>query len=96
MKNKRTAGKINRWEKSKIVLSLITILLPQLILTCVLLQEGCIVVAAILHYFFLAVFCWMLCEGIIIYVMFVKVIYHGFFQRMYFFWLIGWGKITLI
>ena len=25
-------------------------------------------------------------------VMFVKVIYHGFFQRMYFFLFLGWGK----
>ncbi|XP_065897929.1 adhesion G protein-coupled receptor L3-like isoform X2 [Dysidea avara] len=54
-------------------------------------EVACIIVTVLLHYFFLAVFCWMLCEGIIMLVMFVKVIYHGFFQRMYFFLFLGWG-----
>ncbi|XP_065914929.1 adhesion G protein-coupled receptor L3-like [Dysidea avara] len=54
-------------------------------------EVACTIVTVLLHYFFLAVFCWMLCEGIMILVMFVKVIYHGVFQHMIFFLLLGWG-----
>ncbi|XP_065913574.1 adhesion G protein-coupled receptor L4-like isoform X2 [Dysidea avara] len=55
-------------------------------------SEGtCLVVAILLHYFFLAVFCWMLCEGIIILVMFFALFYKGIFQRLFFFMIIGWG-----
>ena len=57
-----------------------------------LLQGGCIFVATLLHYLFLAVFCWMLCEAIIIYVLFIALFYKGIFQRMYTFLIIGWGK----
>ncbi|XP_065913586.1 adhesion G protein-coupled receptor L4-like [Dysidea avara] len=54
-------------------------------------EEGCIVVTTFLHYFFLAVFCWMLCEGIIILFMLLAVFYKGLFQEMYFFMFLGWG-----
>ena len=53
-------------------------------------------VAILLHYFFLAVFCWMLCEGIIILVMFFALFYKGIFQRLFFFMIIGWGKALLV
>ena len=55
-------------------------------------QEACIVVAALLHYFLLATFCWMLCEGIKLLMLLVFVFYKGFLQRMHFFMIIGWGK----
>ncbi|XP_065911491.1 adhesion G-protein coupled receptor D1-like isoform X1 [Dysidea avara] len=54
-------------------------------------RAACIVVTVLLHYFFLATFSWMLCEGIIIYVLLVKVFYKGFFKRLPFYFLVGWG-----
>ena len=36
-------------------------------------QILCTVVAALLHYFFLCAFCWMLCEGIMLYLLLVVV-----------------------
>ena len=60
------------------------------------LQAGCLVVTILLHYFFLAVFAWALCEGISIYVLFVAIFYKGIFQRLRFFLLLGWGKLFLI
>ena len=38
-----------------------------------LLQIACGFVAALLHYFFLAAFSWMMCEGICLYIMLVQV-----------------------
>ncbi|XP_065897877.1 adhesion G protein-coupled receptor L4-like [Dysidea avara] len=54
-------------------------------------KVACIVVTVLLHYFFLAAFCWMLCEGIIIYVLLAQVFYDGFFKRLRFYSMIGWG-----
>ncbi|XP_065911483.1 adhesion G-protein coupled receptor D1-like [Dysidea avara] len=54
-------------------------------------QAACIMVTVLLHYFFLATFSWMLCEGIIIYVLLVKVFYEGFFKKLTFHFLVGWG-----
>ena len=56
------------------------------------LQVACIVVTSVLHYLFLAVFSWAICEGIIIYVLFVALFYKGIFQRLYVLLVIGWGK----
>ncbi|KAK2547207.1 Adhesion G protein-coupled receptor L3 [Acropora cervicornis] len=36
-------------------------------------KVACIVVAALLHYFLLAMFSWMLCEGVLLYILVVKV-----------------------
>ena len=57
------------------------------------LQVGCIVVASLLHYLFLSVFAWAICEGITIYVLFVALFYKGFFQRLRFLLILGWGKL---
>ena len=38
-----------------------------------LLYGGCAFVAAILHYLFLSAFCWMLCEGILLYLLLLVV-----------------------
>ena len=51
----------------------------------------CIVVAAFLNYFFLAVFCWMLCEAVMLYLMLV-VVFSKLSKRWWFFLLLGWGK----
>ena len=55
------------------------------------LQGGCGFVAALLQYFFLSSFCWMLCEGIMLYLMLV-VVFSTLSKRWYVFLAIGWGK----
>ena len=65
-----------------------------IIMHAVYIQVACIVVTVLLHYFFLAAFCWMLCEGIIIYVLLAQVFYDGFFKRLRFYSMIGWGMHT--
>jgi len=37
-------------------------------------ETGCFVIAVILHYLFLVAFCWMATEGVILYLMLVKVL----------------------
>lgn len=59
-------------------------------------QVACIIVAALLHYFLLATFCWMLCEGIKILMMVMFVFYKGVFQKMFFFLFVGWGKCLIL
>ena len=60
-------------------------------------QAACTAVAVILHYFFLAAFVWMLCEGIFLFIYINFVFYKGFFMRWYFYLGLGWGEsfITL-
>ena len=41
-------------------------------------------VAILLHYFFLAAFVWMLCEGIFVFIYFNYIFYTGFFAKKYF------------
>ena len=59
--------------------------------TCCVLQWLCTSVAALLHYLFLAVFCWMLCEGIMLFLMLV-IVFSTLAKRRWFFLLIGWGE----
>lgn len=54
------------------------------------LQELCIAVTTILHYLFLSSFCWMLCEGIMIYLLLV-VVFSKLSRNIWFFLLIGYG-----
>ncbi len=59
-------------------------------------QGGCGFVAALLQYFFLSAFCWMLCEGIMLYLMLVMV-FGTLSKKWWMFLLIGWGtdvKVT--
>ena len=53
----------------------------------------CIVLAALMlqQYFFLASFCWMLCEGIMIYLLVVRV-FGNAAQRWYWLLIVGWGE----
>ena len=50
-------------------------------------------VAILLHYFFLAAFTWMLCEGIFVFIYFNYLFYTGFFAKKYFYFGFGWGKL---
>ncbi|XP_065909619.1 uncharacterized protein [Dysidea avara] len=59
-------------------------------------KYACKVVAALLHYFFTAVFTWMLCEGIMLYFLLVKVFNTGLGQKKWFYLAIGWGIPLLI
>jgi G protein-coupled receptor 133 len=54
------------------------------------LQTTCKIMTVTMHYFFLAVFCWMLCQGILIYLMLVVVFDSGkSYSRRFF--ALGWG-----
>lgn len=56
------------------------------------LKVGCTVMAVLLHYFLLAVFCWMLCEGILLYFIIVKVIGAKVEEKVKWFLIFGWGR----
>ena len=55
------------------------------------LQGGCVTVAALMQYFLMAAFCWMLVEGIYLYLFIVKVYNVGNKLRMCHG--ISWGKV---
>ena len=44
----------------------------------------------------MAAFCWMLCEGIIIFILLYFIFYNGFFKSKKFFFLVGWGKFHTV
>ena len=48
--------------------------------------------AILLHYFFLAAFSWMLCEGVMLFIWLNFVLYSGVFKTKKLFALIGWGE----
>ena len=50
-------------------------------------------VAILLHYFFLATFVWMLCEGIFLFIFLNFVFYTGFLSKWYIYFALGWGKL---
>ena len=58
-------------------------------------QGGCAFVAALLHYFFLAAFCWMLCEGVMLHLMLVAV-FSKLSRKWWFFLILGWGEWLVI
>ena len=55
-------------------------------------QAGCTVVAVFLHYFLLALFSWMLCEGVLLYILLVKVFGGGAEEKVKYFYIFGWGR----
>lgn len=57
---------------------------------CCLSQGVCVFAAAVIHFFYLAGFAWMLFEGIYLYLMVVKVF--NTVIRMRLFYAIAWGK----
>jgi len=54
-------------------------------------QGACVFIAAVLHYLFLSVFCWMLCEGIMLYLMLV-VVFSKLSKKWWLFLLLGYGE----
>lgn len=59
--------------------------------TCLCFQDLCIAVTTVLHYLFLSSFCWMLCEGIMLYLLLV-VVFSKLSKNVWFFLLIGYGE----
>ena len=55
-------------------------------------QGGCAFVAFLLHYFFLAAFSWMLCEGVVLYNLLVKVFGANDKKWIYIYSALGWGE----
>ena len=55
-------------------------------------QWLCTTVAAVLHYLFLCVFCWMLAEGIVLYMLVVRA-FQTNFENWYYLILLGWGML---
>ena len=55
-------------------------------------KASCLTVAILLHYLFMAAFSWMLCEGMLLFIMIKFVFYHGFLKRKLFFVTFGWGR----
>ncbi|XP_029440066.1 CD97 antigen-like isoform X3 [Rhinatrema bivittatum] len=58
-------------------------------------KTGCSVVAGLLHFFFLASFCWMCLEGVELYLMVVQVFKTHTLKKRYMF-LVGYGVPTLV
>ena len=59
------------------------------------LQIPCAIVTGILHYLFLAVFSWMLCEGVMLYLMLVKV-FSSLPKKLWFFLILGYGEYYVL
>ena len=57
-------------------------------------QFGCALVASLLHYLFLCAFCWMLCEGIMLYLL-LRVVFSEMSKKWWPFVLIGYCKLKL-
>ena len=53
-------------------------------------QDACVAVAALLQYFLMAAFCWMLVEGIYLYLFVVRV--YNIVDKMRVYQAISWGK----
>ena len=53
-------------------------------------QGGCVAVAALLQYFLMVAFCWMLVEGIYLYLFVVKV--YNIVDKMSIYQAFSWGK----
>jgi len=53
-------------------------------------QGACVTVAALLQYFLMAAFCWMLVEGIYLYLLVVKV--YNIENKMCLYHVMSWGK----
>ena len=58
-------------------------------------QWLCTLVAALLHYLFLCVFCWMLAEGIMLYLLVVRV-FGTAAKKWYYLLILGWGEHSII
>ncbi|XP_068747903.1 uncharacterized protein [Montipora capricornis] len=59
-------------------------------------KVGCTVVAAFLHYVLLSLFSWMLCEGVLLYILLVKVFGGIAEEKVKYFYIFGWGFPAII
>lgn len=59
-------------------------------------KAGCTVIAVFLHYFLLSLFSWMLCEGVLLYILLVKVFGGGAEDKVKYFYVFGWGFPAII
>ena len=50
--------------------------------------------AALIQYFLLSAFCWMMCEGVMLYLMLV-VVFSRLKEKWWFFFMLGWGKYCM-
>ena len=53
----------------------------------------CTIFAALLHYSLLAMFSWMLCVGILLYIAVMKMTVGGIQETPKYFYAIGWGEL---
>ena len=86
-------GGIETAIESKVSMFSILVVIPP-IFTCIkFVQIGCAFIAALLHYLFLCAFCWMLCEGIMLYLL-LHVIFISISKQWWFFMfmIIGYCK----
>ena len=58
-------------------------------------QASCVVVAVLLQYLFTSAFCWMLCEGVMLYMMLITV-FGNKLNRQWFYFILGWGELWSI
>ena len=58
------------------------------------LQAACVTIAALMQYFLMVAFCWMLIEGIYLYFFVVKV--YSINTKMYMYHFISWGKFIIL
>ena len=56
-------------------------------------QAACVTIAALMQYFLMAAFCWMLIEGIYLYLFVVKV--YNINTKMYMYHVISWGEFFI-
>ena len=54
-------------------------------------QGTCVAVAALMQYFLMVAFCWMLVEGIYLYLFVVKV--YNINSKMNMYYVMSWGKV---
>ena len=57
-------------------------------------QAACVTIAALMQYFLMAAFCWMLIEGIYLYFFVVKV--YNINTKMYMYHVTSWGKLIIL
>ena len=57
-------------------------------------QAACVTIAALMQYFLMAAFCWMLIEGIYLYFFVVKV--YNINTKMYMYHVISWGEFIIL
>ena len=61
---------------------------------CLFFQIVCTVIAALLQYFFIAMFCWAVCEGLQLFLTLATGKTKNS-SRLKYFYIIGWSKLTI-